>query len=144
MFLRQYLVPFLLITIHICRAQTCEDLTDLDLSHAFIGTTLKIRLLLFTRENATCGILLSHTNLTAHPQFNLSRPTTFVIHGYRPTGSPPSWAHSIAEMLLFRDDLNVIVVDWNHGAANVNYIKAVENTHKAGDNLTALMKKLQV
>uniref|UniRef100_A0A672ZT97 Lipase member H-like n=1 Tax=Sphaeramia orbicularis TaxID=375764 RepID=A0A672ZT97_9TELE len=116
---------------------------NLLMTHAFIGTSLRIKLLLYTRENATCGILLSHTNPTAHPQFKLSRPTTFVIHGYRPTGSPPNWIHNITDMLLSRDDMNVIVVDWNHGAANVNYMKAVENTHKAADNLTALMKKLQ-
>lgn len=143
MFLWLYLAPFLLITIQTCRAQTCEDFTDLDFSHAFIGTSLRIKLLLYTRENVTCATLLSYNNLTAHPQFNLSRPTTFVIHGYRPTGSPPNWIHTMTDLLLSRHDLNVIVVDWNHGAANVNYIKAVENTHKAADNLTILMQKLQ-
>lgn len=40
--------------------------------------------------------------------------------------------------------MNVIVVDWNYGAANVNYFKAVDNTHKTADNLTAFIKKMQV
>uniref|UniRef100_A0A8D0AGA1 Lipase, member Ia n=1 Tax=Sander lucioperca TaxID=283035 RepID=A0A8D0AGA1_SANLU len=121
----------------------CEEFTDLNLGHAIIGTSLKIRLLLYTRDNGTCGTLVSHTDLSAHPQFNLSRPTTFVIHGYRPTGSPPVWVQKISELLLAREDLNVIVVDWNHGAANVNYLKAVENTYKAANNLTAFIKMLQ-
>lgn len=125
-------------------AQKCEDFTGLAFRHAFIGTNLRIRLLLYTRENDTCGTLVSHSNLSAYPQFNLSRPTTFVIHGYRPTGSPPVWVHTITEMLLEREDTNVIVVDWNRGAANVNYFKAVENTHKAAENLTAFLKKMQV
>lgn len=125
-------------------AQRCEEFTDLNLGHAIIGTSLKIRLLLYTRDNGTCGTLVSHTDLSAHPQFNLSRPTTFVIHGYRPTGSPPVWVQKISELLLAREDLNVIVVDWNHGAANVNYLKAVENTYKAANNLTAFIKMLQV
>ncbi|KAG8008572.1 Lipase member H [Nibea albiflora] len=124
-------------------AQGCDEFTDLDLSHAIIGTTLKVRLLLYTRDNVTCGALMSHTNLHAHPQFNLSRPTTFIIHGYRPTGSPPNWLQSITEMVLFREDVNLIVVDWNRGAANVNYFKAVENTHKTADNLTAFIQKMQ-
>ncbi|XP_040907475.1 lipase member H isoform X2 [Toxotes jaculatrix] len=86
---------------------------------------------------------MSHTNLSAHPQFNLSRPTTFIVHGYRPTGSPPVWVHNMTALLLARKDLNVIIVDWNHGAANLNYFKAVENTQKAAANLTAFIKMMQ-
>ncbi|XP_076606933.1 lipase member H [Chaetodon auriga] len=143
MFRWQCLALLLLITVQISKAQRCDEFTDLDLSHAIIGTNIRIRLLLYTRENGTCGTLMSHTDLSAHPQFNLSRLTTFVIHGYRPTGSPPMWLHRIIELLLARKDMNLIVVDWNYGAANVNYFKAVENTHKAADNLTAFMKKMQ-
>ncbi|XP_033466029.1 lipase member H [Epinephelus lanceolatus] len=143
MFLWQYLTLLLLIAVQICKAEGCEEFTDLDFGHAFIGTSLRIKLLLYTRENDTCGRLVSHSNLSAHPQLNSSRPTTFVIHGYRPTGSPPAWVHTITKMLLEREDMNVIVVDWNRGAANVNYFKAVENTHKAADNLTAFIKMMQ-
>lgn len=125
-------------------AQGCDEFTDLDLSHTIIGTSIKVRLLLYTRENGTCGTLMSHTELSAHPQFNFSRPTTFVIHGYRPTGSPPKWINDIRELLLARRDTNLIIVDWNHGAANMNYFKAVENTHKAAANLTAFIEKMKV
>uniref|UniRef100_UPI0037E8A5DC lipase member H n=1 Tax=Semicossyphus pulcher TaxID=241346 RepID=UPI0037E8A5DC len=140
MFLWQYLALLPLITVDLCKAQGCAEFTDLNLSHSFIGTSLDVRLLLHTRKNVSCASLLSHTNLTAHAQFNLSRPTTFVIHGYRPTGSPPMWRKNITELLLERDDINLIVVDWNHGAANVNYFKAVENTHRAAENLTAFIQ----
>ncbi|XP_054611198.1 lipase member H isoform X1 [Dunckerocampus dactyliophorus] len=143
MSLWRYLTLLLAVTVHICQAEKCDDLADLDLGHAIIGTTLKMRLLLFTRDTIQCGSLLSHSNLSANPNFNLSRPTTFIIHGYRPTGSPPVWAHQITEQLLARKDLNVIIADWNYGAANVNYFKAVENTHKAAHNLTAFFKKMQ-
>ncbi|XP_059207694.1 lipase member H [Centropristis striata] len=143
MFLWHYLTLLLPITVQICKAQRCEEFTDLDLAHAIIGTSLKIRLLLHTRENVTCASLLSHTNMSANPQFNVSKPTTFVIHGYRPTGSPPVWVLRFPSLLLAKGDVNVIVVDWNHGAANVNYFKAVENTHKAADNLTAFIKMMQ-
>lgn len=125
-------------------AQRCEEFTDLNLCHAFIGTSLNVRLLLYTRENFTCAALVSHTNFSSHPQFNLSRTTAFIIHGYRPTGSPPGWIQKFSDMLLDREDMNVIVVDWNYGAANVNYFKAVENTYKAADNLTAFIKIMQV
>lgn len=143
MFLWQYLALLLPITVHICKAQDCDEFTDLDLSHAIIGTNVKIRLLLYTRANVTCGKLLSHTNLSTNPHFNLSKPTTFIIHGYRPTGSPPMWVNKIRELLLEREDVNLIVVDWNYGAANVNYFKAVENTKTAAENLTAFIELMQ-
>ncbi|KAG7217319.1 hypothetical protein INR49_027863, partial [Caranx melampygus] len=143
MFLKQYLTLFLLIAVLICKAKSCDKFTDLNLGHAFLGTSINPRLLLYTRENVTCGTLLSHTNLSLHPQFDMSRPTTFIIHGFRPTGSPPVWLSNITELLLARKDCNLIVVDWNYGAANVNYFKAVENTYKAAANLTAFIKVMQ-
>ncbi|XP_047462511.1 lipase member H [Mugil cephalus] len=143
MFLWQYLTLLLLTTVQICKAEECAEFTDLKLAHAIIGTSIRVRLLLYTKENATCGTLLSHSNLSAHPQFLLTRPTTFIVHGYRPSGSPPIWINPVRELLLERADLNVIVVDWNHGAANVNYMKAVENTRKTAANLTAFIQKMK-
>ncbi|XP_019728950.1 lipase member H isoform X1 [Hippocampus comes] len=143
MFPWQFLTFLLALSADMCKAKECADFVDLELAHAIIGTTLKIRLLLFTRDTIHCGSFLSHVNFSADPHFNLSRPTTFVIHGYRPTGSPPVWAHQITELLLARKDMNVILVDWNHGAANVNYFKAVENTHQAGENLTGFLKLMK-
>ncbi|CAG5874266.1 unnamed protein product [Menidia menidia] len=86
---------------------------------------------------------MSHTNLTDHPQFNLSRPTTFIIHGYRPSGSPPVWIDNFTAVLLARADMNVIVVDWNRGAATVLYFKAVQNTYKVADNVTAFIRQMK-
>ncbi|XP_026183607.1 lipase member H [Mastacembelus armatus] len=143
MFLWQYLTPVLLVILQTCKARKCATFTDLNFGHAFFGTTLKIRLLLYTRESIDCGTLMSHTNLSAHPHFNLSNPTTFIIHGYRPTGSPPIWVKKLTQLLLHRKDMNVILVDWNHGAANLNYLKSVENTKKAAANLTAFIKNME-
>ncbi|XP_056267543.1 lipase member H isoform X2 [Pseudoliparis swirei] len=144
MFLWRYLTLLLPVTVQICKAQICEEFTDLDLRHAIVGTSLQVRLLLYTRDNGTCGTLLSHSDPShAHPHVNWSRPTAFVIHGYRPTGSPPAWLQKITELLLTRADGNVVVVDWNRGAANINYMKVVENTRRAADNLTAFVKKMQ-
>lgn len=125
-------------------AQECDEFVDLNLSHAFIGTSVRVRLLLYTNEKGTCGTLMSHADPFAHANFNGSRPTTFLIHGYRPTGSPPMWLSNITKLLLARRDMNLIVVDWNYGAANVNYLKAVKNTHTVADNLTAFVDKLKV
>ncbi|KAK5619942.1 hypothetical protein CRENBAI_004836 [Crenichthys baileyi] len=146
MFLWPYLAPFLLITVQLCKAfpiQRCEKFTDLGLHHAIVGTSTRVRLLLYNRHNDSCGTLLSHTNLIEHPQFNLSKPTTFIVHGFRPTGSPPAWLEDITKWLLARADINVVIVDWNKGAANLNYFKAVGNTYKVAENITAFIKMMQ-
>ncbi|XP_062309127.1 lipase member H [Osmerus eperlanus] len=143
MLLWWFLVLPLLGTIQICKARGCDEFTDLDLHHAFIGTSLEVRLLLYTRENSTCGQQLSHHNLSAQPQFNLSRPTTLVIHGYRPSGSPPVWLSDLTQQLLSTADMNVLVVDWNSGATNFNYFKAVENTRVAADNITGFIRDMR-
>lgn len=125
-------------------AEKCDEFTNLNLGHSILGTSLKVQLLLYTRLNVTCGTLVSHTNLSAYPQFNVSKPTTFIIHGYRLTGSPPPWLNNLTELLLVRKDMNVIVVDWNYGAATLNYWEAVKNTRKVASNLTAFINMLQV
>lgn len=117
---------------------------DLDLKDSFAGTTLDVRLLLYTRANISCGQLLSHQEPFSNPHFNLSSPTTFLIHGYRPTGSPPVWLYEFVEFLLKRHDMNAIVVDWNQGATNLNYWKVVKNTRKVAANLTDLIQKMEV
>lgn len=143
MLLWQYLITFLLVTVQICKAEKCDEFTDLNLGHSIIGTSLKVRLLLYSRLNGTCGTLMSHTDLSAYPQFNASKPTTFIIHGYRPTGSPPKWLHKLTERVLVRKDINLIVVDWNNGAATLNYWEALKNTRKVASNITAFINMLQ-
>lgn len=124
--------------------ESCDDFTDLNLSHCFLGTSLYVRLLLYTRSNPDCGRELSHRVPSSQPLFNVSRPTAFVIHGYRPTGAPPIWIHRIVQLLTQQDDMNVVVVDWNKGAANLNYLTAVSNTREAAHNLTGFILSMQV
>ncbi|CAL8313210.1 unnamed protein product [Merluccius merluccius] len=124
--------------------EACDDFTDLDLSHCLLGTRLYVRLLLYTRSNPRCGRELSHRRPSAaEPLFNLSRPTAFIIHGYRPTGAPPVWIDLLVRLLAEQEDLNVVVVDWNRGAANLNYFTAVANTWHAAHNLTAFIVNMQ-
>lgn len=124
--------------------ESCDNFTDLDLSHCFIGTSLSVRLLLYTRSNLDCGRELRHQRLSEQPLFNASRPTAFVIHGYRPTGAPPIWINHIVHLLAQQDDMNIIVVDWNKGAANLNYFTAVTYTRQAAHNLTGFILTMQV
>jgi phosphatidic acid-selective phospholipase A1 len=40
--------------------------------------------------------------------------------------------------------MNILVVDWNRGAANLNYFTAVANTRQAANNLTGFILSMQV
>ncbi|XP_045925307.1 lipase member H [Micropterus dolomieu] len=123
--------------------ESCDNFTDLNLSHCFMGTSLYVRLLLYTRSNLDCGRELNHHNLSSQPLFNLSHPTAFVIHGYRPTGAPPIWINHLVHLLAEQEDMNIIVVDWNRGAANLNYFTAVAYTSEAAHNLTGFIMTMQ-
>lgn len=109
-----------------------------------MGTYLYVRLLLYTRANLDCGQELSHHNFTLEPMFDLTRPTAFVIHGYRPTGAPPIWINHIVHLLAAQEDMNILVVDWNRGAANLNYFTAVANTRRTAANITAFIENMEV
>uniref|UniRef100_A0A8C1VUJ3 Lipase, member Ia n=1 Tax=Cyprinus carpio TaxID=7962 RepID=A0A8C1VUJ3_CYPCA len=138
------LVCVTLLVFDALRAEECEEMTELGLKHSLTGTSLNVRLLLYTRVNASCAQLLSHQEPFSNPRFNLSLPSTFLIHGYRPNGSPPVWLTEFVQLLLLRHDMNVIVVDWNRGATNINYWKVVDNTRKVAANLTDLIQKMEV
>ncbi|KAM4605967.1 lipase member H [Polymixia lowei] len=123
--------------------ESCDNFTDLDLSHCFMGTSLYVRLLLYTRSNLDCGRELDHHSPASQPLFKPSLPTAFVIHGYRPTGAPPIWIDHLVRLLAEQEDVNVVVVDWNRGAANLNYLTAVANTRQAAHNLTGFITTMQ-
>ncbi|KAK7130740.1 hypothetical protein R3I94_016025 [Phoxinus phoxinus] len=146
MFYRTFFWGLLYVTLMLFdtfRAQECEKMIDLNFKDSILGTSLNVRFLLYTRANISCGHLLSHQEPFSNPHFNLSSPTTFIIHGYRPTGSPPVWIYQFAEFLLNRRDMNVIVVDWNDGATNLNYWKVVKKTPRVAANLTELIRKME-
>ncbi|XP_010888390.1 lipase member H isoform X1 [Esox lucius] len=123
--------------------EQCDDFTDLDFHECFLGTTLNVKLLLYTKANLHCGRQMNHHQLSSQPLLNLSLPTAFVIHGYRPTGAPPVWVDHIVQLLSEQQDMNVLVVDWNRGAANLNYFTAVANTRQAASNLTGFILNMQ-
>uniref|UniRef100_A0A8C9W1D1 Lipase, member Ib n=1 Tax=Scleropages formosus TaxID=113540 RepID=A0A8C9W1D1_SCLFO len=129
--------------LHISKGSECDNFTDLDFRECFIGTNLYVKLLLYTRANLDCGQELSHNNFLAQPLFNLTLPTTMVIHGYRPTGAPPIWVDHIVRLLAAQEDMNILVVDWNRGAANLNYFTAVTNTRSVAANISAFIQKMQ-
>jgi len=126
------------------KEEKCPEFTDLNIGNALSGTELQVQLLLYTRENPDCSERLIEHNVTSSEYLNSSKKTVFVIHGFRPTGSPPAWLGDIKELLLSSDDMNLIIVDWNRGATTVNYITAVENCRKVAEILKNYVDQMLV
>ncbi|XP_035130561.3 lipase member H [Callithrix jacchus] len=107
--------------------ETCPSFTRLSLHSALVGTGLNVRLMLYTRRNPTCAQTI---NSSAFENLNVTKKTTFIVHGFRPTGSPPVWMEDLVKALLSVEDMNVVVVDWNRGATTVIYNHASSKTRK--------------
>ncbi|KAJ7383384.1 hypothetical protein OS493_028466 [Desmophyllum pertusum] len=73
--------------------------------------------------------------------FNISRRTIFVIHGF--TESINTWATQMKSALLSREDCNVILVDWSKGAKLLTgYGQAAGNTRLVGAQVAELIRFL--
>ncbi|XP_039569147.1 lipase member I [Passer montanus] len=124
--------------------EKCPEFTDLNIGNALAGTDLQVQLLLYTRENQDCAERVIEHNVTASAYLNTNKKIVFVIHGFRPTGSPPAWLGNMKKLLLSSEDINLIIVDWNRGATTVNYNTAVENCGKVAEILKNYVDQMVV
>lgn len=106
-----------------------------------VGTGLNVKLRLYTRRNWTCAQTISSTVLG---NLNVTKKTTFIVHGYRPTGSPPVWMGGLVEGLLSVEDMNVVVVDWIRGATTIIYTYASDKTGEVAKILKKFIDKMLV
>ncbi|XP_064167377.1 phospholipase A1 member A isoform X1 [Anguilla rostrata] len=108
------------------------------------GTKLQVQYLLLTRENMDCATIFNKESLS-DPQepslFNSSLPTKVIIHGYRATGSKPSWVKALAEGLLHAANVNILVVDWIYGASFA-YTRVVQNYKEVAVQISILVNEL--
>lgn len=138
-----------------------DYLDTLPASPDLINTTFT----LYTRRTGQTGYKLDYTNATALAAAPIlsSVPIKVVIHGFGSSGKRP-WVLQMTEALLYmvsismkskdygnnflnlnfcpQDDVNVIVVDWENGAALPNYVQAAANTQLVGKQLARLAQLL--
>ncbi|XP_059506003.1 lipase member H-like isoform X3 [Stegostoma tigrinum] len=110
----------------------CHSFTKLPVTDTIIGTKLVVRLLLYTGKNSSCATLINATHTSL---LDVNKKIIFLIHGYRPFGSPPNWLNKMIRKLQAVDDINLIIVDWNRGATTINYSVAVANTKRVAEIL---------
>ncbi|KAJ3589494.1 hypothetical protein NHX12_010339 [Muraenolepis orangiensis] len=139
MYAPKCLLSALVICMWVCKGRACDNFTVLSRPQAIMGTKVEVRLLLYTRANVGCGRRIPLSGAELEP----SRPTTFIIHGFQPTGSHPKWLDHMVEQVLERENRNVVLVDWNCGATNINYMRAVQNSRTTAANLTAFIRSME-
>ncbi|XP_017681798.1 PREDICTED: lipase member H isoform X2 [Lepidothrix coronata] len=121
--------------------ETCPAFTALGFWSALIGTELKVKLLLYTRQNPTCA---EELHSTASKYLNVTKKTTFIVHGYRFTGSAPVWIPDLLHLLLSAEDMNIILVDWNQGATTLIYNNASRKCKRVAEILKKLIDEMLI
>ncbi|XP_063022752.1 lipase member H isoform X2 [Melospiza melodia melodia] len=121
--------------------ETCPAFTALSFGNALIGTDLKVKLLLYTRQNPSCA---EELHSTASKYLNVTKKITFIVHGYRFTGSAPVWISDLVHLLLSVEDMNVIVVDWNQGATTLIYNYAARKCKRVAEILKKLIDEMLI
>lgn len=70
--------------------------------------------------------------------FNYSLPTKVIVHGFKGSGQDRG-ALDISTALLELENANIVLVDWQKGAAGPSYISAASNTQLVGRQLALLL-----
>ncbi|NWI91833.1 LIPH Lipase, partial [Pitta sordida] len=120
---------------------SCPAFTALSFGNALIGTDLKVKLLLYTQQNPTCA---KELHSAPSEYLNVTKKTTFIVHGYRLTGSAPVWILDLVHLLLSVEDMNIILVDWNHGATTLIYNYASSKCKRVAEILKKLIDEMLI
>ncbi|KAM8770090.1 lipase member I [Rhynchonycteris naso] len=123
----------------------CLKFSELSIMDSFkdlFNPRIQMFVVMYTKNNLNCAEPLFEQDNSLNVNFNTSKKTVWLIHGYRPMGSVPSWLHNFLRILLNRNDMNVLVVDWNRGATTLIYNRAVKNTRKVAVSLGKSIQQL--
>jgi len=74
--------------------------------------------------------------------FDPTKPTVIITHGFR-SGIDKEWIAELADVLLWRDNVNAFRVGWG-GGANINdYDQAAANTRVVGAAIAFMIRKMK-
>ncbi|XP_056388247.1 pancreatic lipase-related protein 2-like [Hyla sarda] len=94
--------------------------------------SIKTRFFLFTINNIDQYQVVSARNLSSIYQsnFNGSRNSVFIIHGYTESGGD-EWLVNMCQTILQVEDVNCLCVDWRGGSRAI-YFQAMNNVQVVG------------
>ncbi|KAL4218199.1 Pancreatic lipase-related protein 2 [Mactra antiquata] len=99
---------------------------------------------LWTKQNPVTPQIISYSNISTIRQsnFDSSRPTKVLVHGYMSSKDASPVVANLSVALLKMDDYNVIGIDWHKGARQF-YPKAVANTRVVAAVVVKLLTGLR-
>ncbi|XP_067896945.1 phospholipase A1 member A isoform X2 [Heterodontus francisci] len=118
-------------------SQNCTDFQTSSWRN-IVQMKLDIQFMLLTRRNPDCAQIINDNNDIQNSNFNGSLPTKLILHGYRITGSKPSWVHTLTKELISAMDVNVVMVDWIIGST-VLHFNAAQNSAQIGLKVSTLI-----
>ncbi|XP_078264780.1 phospholipase A1 member A [Rhinoraja longicauda] len=122
-------------------AENCSDFQPSSWRRVLWRSEPHVRFLLLTRGNTDCAQVIDRPGDIGKSNFNASRPTKIIMHGFRLTGSKPSWIDIMAKELINAMDVNVVTVDWIVGATAL-YGRAVKNMDTLGVKIVSFIQTL--
>ena len=90
---------------------------------------------LYTRQSSTNGTLI--TSASQSNFFVPNKKIVFIVHGWT-QNAYYSWIIEMKNTLLFKENTNVVAVDWRGGSVAV-YEQAVANTQIVGIDISSLI-----
>ncbi|XP_067849124.1 phospholipase A1 member A [Heptranchias perlo] len=136
------ILPVCFIAVNGNISQNCTDFQSTSWRNILQRLDLNVRFMLLTRRNPDCAQIINGSNNDIeNSNFNRSLPTKLIMHGYRITGSKPSWVDTLAKELISAMDVNIVIVDWLIGATAL-YPNAVQNSAKLGLKVSTLIASL--
>ncbi|XP_059484985.1 pancreatic lipase-related protein 2-like [Neocloeon triangulifer] len=100
---------------------------------------ISTRFFLSTRDAKDRSEIHVRPRVNLGPIFNATKKIVIICHGYKSTADN-SWVRNMEKALLYKEDVNVIAVDWRRGADKWNYIQAASNTKVVGAELSSLVE----
>lgn len=93
----------------------------------------KISYILYTRSSSENGtrLMINDTAALLESDFNASRKTKFITHGWK-SSSMSAGLRNMKDEYLQHGDYNVILVDWEPLAASTFYLGPMQNTVRVG------------
>ncbi|XP_019643576.1 PREDICTED: pancreatic lipase-related protein 2-like [Branchiostoma belcheri] len=97
---------------------------------------IDVKFKLHTRDNYDEPQHLSIWNIDSIREsfFNSSRPTKFVVHGFL-DDTTVDWIEDMKNAILFRDDVNMFLVDWSSSSQTLDYTQAAADIRVVGAKL---------
>uniref|UniRef100_A0A0K8S9R3 Lipase domain-containing protein n=1 Tax=Lygus hesperus TaxID=30085 RepID=A0A0K8S9R3_LYGHE len=105
-------------------------------------TEVQTQFFLYTRN--TSGDLMAYgddRSSLSKSEFSPQRPTKFIVHGFKGSGKDKGAKLAIASLLRV-EDCNVIMLDWEKGAAGPSYRSSAANTQLVGRQLALVLLDL--